>query len=206
MRDLLVATHNAGKLREYRELLRTTAARLLYLPDIGITAEPEETGAAYEDNARIKALYYARLSGLLTLADDSGLEVDALGGEPGVRSARYAGTDASDVQRYRLLLRKLASVPEGQRSARFRCAIAIATPEGRAWAVEGAVEGIIQFEPKGTNGFGYDPVFYMPQHDATMAELPEETKNRVSHRARAAEKALPTLQALLCGNQTPGGA
>jgi XTP/dITP diphosphohydrolase len=202
MADLLIATHNRGKLVEYRQLLAGLRARLLYLLDVGISAEPAESGETYAENARIKALYYARLSGLLTLADDSGLEVDALGGEPGVRSARYAGPAASDRQRYELLLSRLKDVPREQRTARFRCAVAVARPDGQVWTVEGACEGLIGYEPRGEHGFGYDPVFIFPELGATMAELAPEVKNRVSHRARAAERALPLLQALLRG-ETP---
>lgn len=199
MPDLLIATHNPGKLREYRELLAAVPARLLYLPDVGVISEPEESGGTYADNARIKAAYYARRSGLLTLADDSGLEVDALGGEPGVRSARYAGAGASDRQRYELLLSRLDGVPWEQRTARFQCAIAIAKSSGQVWNVQGSCEGVIGFEPRGKHGFGYDPVFFFPELGATMAELAPEVKNQVSHRARATQQAVPLLVSLLEG-------
>jgi XTP/dITP diphosphohydrolase len=163
----------------------------------GLSLEVDESGGTFAENAILKARAYAQASGFLTLADDSGLEVDALDGAPGVRSARYAGADASDEDRYRLLLSHLADVPEEERTARFRCVVAVATPEGDVSTAEGHCEGLIGFEPRGRHGFGYDPVFYMPDRGATMAELPPEVKNRVSHRARATQAALPILQRLL---------
>lgn len=190
---LLVATHNRGKLSEYRELLDDLPYELLTLDDVGIRDDIEETGATFAENARLKALEYARQSGILTLADDSGLEVDALGGEPGVRSKRYAGDGVSDADRNKFLLDKLRAVPRGQRNARFRCVIVIASPRGETWQAEGTCEGKINFEPRGMNGFGYDPLFYLPERGATMAELPNAEKNRVSHRARAAAGARRVL-------------
>jgi XTP/dITP diphosphohydrolase len=156
--------------------------------------EVDETGGSFAENARLKAVAYARASGLPTLADDSGLEVDALGGEPGIHSARYAGSGASDEKRYRLLLEKLQGVPWEKRTARFRCVIAVVTPEGQIHTAEGACEGIIAFVPKGEHGFGYDPVFYFPEYGMTMAELPLEIKNQVSHRARAMQGAREILE------------
>jgi XTP/dITP diphosphohydrolase len=197
MIKLLVATNNPGKVREYDALLEGLPLTLTYLVQEGIDVEVEETGSTFAENARLKAMAYARASDLWTLADDSGLEVDALGGEPGTYSARYAGQGASDEDRYRLLLRKLEGVSWGQRTARFRCVIAVATPQGEIRTAEGTCEGIIAFEPKGEHGFGYDPVFYMPEHGQTMAELELEVKNRISHRARAAEGARKILQELL---------
>jgi XTP/dITP diphosphohydrolase len=197
MIKLLVATNNPGKVREYEALLEGLPLTLTYLVQEGLDVEVEETGSTFAENARLKAMAYARASDLWTLADDSGLEVDALGGEPGTYSARYAGQGASDEDRYRLLLRKLEGVPWEQRTARFRCVIAVATPQGEIRTAEGTCEGIIAFEPKGEHGFGYDPVFYMPEHGQTMAELEPEVKNRISHRARAAEGARKILQELL---------
>lgn len=197
MITLLVATHNKGKLREYRDLLRDVPARLVYLDEVGIHEEVPETGATFEENAVQKARAYARLSGLLTLADDSGLEVDALGGAPGVHSARYAGLNASDEDRIRKLLAELEGVPPEKRTARFRCVIAVATPEGEVVTAEGTVEGFIADAPRGHHGFGYDPVFYLPERGCTMAELPPEEKNRISHRARAAQAIKPRLLELL---------
>ena len=157
----------------------------------------EETGTTFAENARLKALTYARQSGLLTLADDSGLEVDALGGEPGVFSKRYAGEGKSDAERIEFLLDKLRDVPPGKRSARFRCAIAIASPDGKLHETDGTCEGEIIFSPRGTNGFGYDPIFYFPARGVTMAELPPEEKNRVSHRAQAAIHARTILSKIV---------
>jgi XTP/dITP diphosphohydrolase len=197
MIKLLVATNNPGKVREYQALLRGLPLTLTYPAQEGIDIEVEETGSTFAQNARLKATAYARTSGLLTLADDSGLEVDALAGEPGTRSARYAGQGASDEDRYRLLLSKLEGVPWQQRTARFRCVIAVARPQGEVHTAQGTCEGVIAFEPRGEHGFGYDPVFYVPEHGQTMAELEPEVKNRISHRARAAEGARRILQELL---------
>ena len=199
MTKLLIATNNPGKVREYKALLKGLPLTLTYPAQEGIDIEVEETGSTFAENARLKATAYARVSGLLTLADDSGLEVDALGGEPGTRSARYAGQGASDEDRYRLLLSKLEGVPWERRTARFRCVIALATPQGEIHTAEGSCEGVIAFEPKGQHGFGYDPVFYMSEYGQTMAELEPGVKNRISHRARAAKAAWGVLQELLGG-------
>ncbi len=195
--QLLIATHNRGKLVEYQELLTGLPLELCTLDDVGIREDVEESGATFAENARIKAIAYARQSDMLTLADDSGLEVDALGGEPGVYSKRYAGDSASDADRITFLLYKLRDVPVEARSARFRCAIAIADPEGKVWETSGTCEGDILFEPRGTNGFGYDPIFYFPKLGKTMAELPAAEKNKISHRARAAERARKILETII---------
>ena len=191
---LLIATHNRGKLIEYREMFAALPFDLVTLDDVGIRDDVAETGATFAENARLKAIAYARQSGLLTLADDSGLQVDALGGEPGVHSKRYAGANKSDADRIAFLLDKLRDVPAGKRTARFRCAIALATPDGKLWETDGACEGEIAFEPRGENGFGYDPIFQVAERGARMAELSTAEKNRVSHRARAAEKARRILE------------
>jgi XTP/dITP diphosphohydrolase len=190
---LLLATNNKGKVREYKSLLREIPFEIVTPSELGITTEIEETGDSFEENARLKATALARESGLLSLADDSGLEVDALGGEPGARSHRYAGEDATDDDRISYLLVKLSNVPEGKRSARFRCVIAIAAPDGAVELCSGECPGFITTEPRGYNGFGYDPVFYLPELGKTMAELTPEEKNKISHRARAAEKAREVL-------------
>jgi XTP/dITP diphosphohydrolase len=187
-RKLLVATNNKGKVREFKSLLKNIHYELVTLGDVGISTVVEETGATMEENAQLKATRYAVESKLLTLADDSGLEVDALAGEPGVRSARYAGDNASDVDRVNYLLSKLISVPWEKRTARFKCVIAIATPEGKFVLCNGECHGLIALQPKGDNGFGYDPVFYFPNLGKTMAELPSEVKSHISHRAIAANK------------------
>ncbi|MEK7682185.1 MAG: RdgB/HAM1 family non-canonical purine NTP pyrophosphatase [Chloroflexota bacterium] len=191
---LLLATNNPGKIGEYRLLLRGASFELLTPADVGVTRVPEETGATLEENALLKACAYARAGNLLALADDSGLFVDALGGEPGVRSARFAGEGASDAQRNALLLRKLDGVPEARRMARFRCVIAIALPDGLADICQGYVDGVITREPRGRGGWGYDPVFYLSELDKTMGELPPSAKNRLSHRGRAARKARALLK------------
>ena len=153
-------------------------------------------GESLEENARLKATVSAEKSQLLTLADDSGLEVDALGGEPGRLSARYAGENASDRERVSYLLARLNGVPWEKRTARFRCVIALATPDGKVEFCSGECQGSITFAPRGKHGFGYDPVFYLPELDKTMAELPPALKNQVSHRGQAARQVYQTLERL----------
>jgi XTP/dITP diphosphohydrolase len=190
---LLLATNNRGKIREYTSLLKGIPYRIVTPAELGITTEVEETGHSFEENARLKATTFAAESRLLSLADDSGLEVDALGGEPGALSHRYAGEGASDEDRYKYLLARLKDIPGEKRTARFRCAIAIAGPDGTVQTCSGECRGVITTEPRGSNGFGYDPVFYVPELGKTMAELTEDEKNQISHRARAAEKARALL-------------
>jgi XTP/dITP diphosphohydrolase len=193
-RKLLIATNNLGKLQEYVLLLDGLPFELTSLAGERITEEVEEAGSRMERNAILKATAYSRRSGLITLADDSGLEVDALGGEPGPFSRRYAGENASDRQRNDFLLAKLSGVPWEKRGARFRCVIAIATPRSGVETREGVCEGIIAFDSKGEGGFGYDPIFYLPELDRRMAELTLEEKNEISHRAKAARKVRPILE------------
>ena len=194
MPKLLLATNNKGKVREYKHMLKDLPFELVSPAEVGINTEVEETGESLEENARLKATTLARESKLLTLADDSGLEVDALGGEPGRLSARYAGEGASDEDRVNYLLSRLKDVPEGKRSARFRCVIAIAMPDDEVELCSGECEGVITLEPRGEKGFGYDPIFYLPELDKTMAELSLEEKNKVSHRGRAAREAIKLLR------------
>lgn len=194
--ELLLATNNPGKVREYSELLSGCGFELVTPAGRGIEIEVAETGGSFTENAVIKAQAYAAVSGLMTLADDSGLEVDALNGAPGVLSARYAGDQASDAERNSLLLTNLQEVPLLRRTARFRCAIAIVEPSGGIHHVDGAVEGIIAPAPRGACGFGYDPVFYLPELRLTFAELEPAEKNRISHRAAAAAKACIILRHL----------
>ncbi len=212
---LLIATGNPGKLREYAGLLQDAPFRLVSLRDVGITYEVEETGETFAENAWLKASGYAALSGMLTLADDSGLEVDALGGEPGVRSARYGGDAChSDAERVALLLRNLEGAPWQKRTARFRCVINVVrpgrertcpnpSPEGEGTggptmlaSVVGSVAGMIQYLPGGDDGFGYDPVVYLPSFKRTVAQLSLEEKNRISHRGCAAARAMNALAQL----------
>ncbi|MCU0500813.1 MAG: XTP/dITP diphosphatase [Anaerolineae bacterium] len=198
-RKLLVATHNPGKVREYQALLADLPLEVTYLDAEGITLEVAETGHTFTENAALKATTYARAAGLWAWADDSGLEVDALDGAPGVYSARYGGPGASDADRYRKLLDALTGVPWVGRTARFRCVVALATPAGDVQTAAGACEGVIAFGPAGSNGFGYDPVFYLPDRGQTMAQLPAETKHAISHRGRAARAAERLLAAMLRG-------
>lgn len=186
---LLIATGNAHKMREYCDLLNGLPIALTSLLEQGITVEVEEHGSTFQENAAIKASTYCSISGRLTLADDSGLEVDVLGGEPGIYSSRYAGPDVSDGERIEFLLSKMRDVPWEHRKAHFRAVIAVAAPEGGLWICEGRCEGYVAFEPRGKHGFGYDPVFYLPDIGLTMAELPPFKKNQISHRAEAACKA-----------------
>jgi XTP/dITP diphosphohydrolase len=190
---LLLATNNQGKIKEFQSLLQGIPFELTAPADLGLHLEVEESGTTYQANARLKATAFSRASGLLTLADDSGLEVDALNGAPGILSSRYAGPGSKDVDRVTFLLDKLRGIAWEKRTARFRCVIAISTSQGEFHYFEGKCEGIIALEPKGNTGFGYDPIFYFPEYAQTMAELPEETKNQISHRARAAQAAVQFL-------------
>ncbi|MCL0074506.1 XTP/dITP diphosphatase [Dehalococcoidia bacterium] len=196
MPKLLLATNNRGKLRELSALISSEAWELTTPAREGVEIEVKETGKTFEENAAIKAMAYAKAANLVAIADDSGIEVDALNGEPGVLSARYAGEWASDRQRADHLLANIAGVPGEKRSARFRCVIAIATPEGEVEFCSGECRGFIALESRGVNGFGYDPIFYLPEFGRTMAELNFEEKNRVSHRGKAAREARLVLERL----------
>ena len=191
---LLLATNNQAKVREYKSLLQSLPLELVTLAEQGIITVVDEVGESLEENARLKAATLATESQLPALADDSGLEVDAIGGEPGRLSARYAGEGASDRDRIDYLLARLKDVPWEKRSARFRCVIAIATPDGEVELCSGECRGFITLEPRGEEGFGYDPVFYLPELDKTMAELPLKIKNQVSHRGQAARQACQVLR------------
>ena len=194
MRSLLLATSNLHKLEEFRAIFSDLPLRLLSLRDLQLAIDVEETGTTYAENAELKARAYAQVSNILTLADDSGLEIDALGGAPGVQSARYLGSEISYEERFRVILEQLKGLPLDQRSARFRCVIALVEPLGNIRIVEGVVEGVIADGPRGTNGFGYDPIFSLPELGKTFAELEPEYKNRISHRARAAQSARKLLE------------
>ena len=198
MTTLLVATNNPGKVREFRDLLADLAVTITFPKELGLHLEVAESGLTFEENARIKATAYVQAAGLVTLADDSGLEVDALEGAPGVWSARYAGAQASDSDRVRKLLTALADVPTGRRAARFRCVVAVADPSGDVQTAEGTCAGEIGLAPRGDNGFGYDPVFVVQGYGGlTMAELPAELKNQISHRSRALMAARQILAGFL---------
>lgn len=199
MRRLVFATRNRGKLRELRQLLTPDhfpgGVELLGLDDIQVPEIPE-TGETFSENAEAKARGVMQATGLPALADDSGLEVDALGGAPGVHSARYAGAGASDADRIALLLRNLDGVPAQRRGARFRCVVAFVDPADpdRVHLHEGSCEGRILQTPRGSGGFGYDPVFFAPELGQTFAEAPPEQKNRLSHRGRAMRKLIAELR------------
>ncbi len=194
MRTLLLATSNPHKLEEFRAIFTDLPLKLLILNDLGSEMEVEETGTTFAENAELKARAYAQASGMLTLADDSGLEIDALGGAPGVQSARYLGRGTSYEERFRVILEQMKGLPMERRTARFRCAIALAEPTGYTRVVDGVIEGVIADSPRGENGFGYDPIFYVPELGKTLAELAPEHKNRISHRARAAQAARRLLE------------
>jgi XTP/dITP diphosphohydrolase len=196
MPKLLLATSNQGKIKEYRFLLDGLGYQITTLTEEEIAKIVTESGNNYEQNARLKAITYAKLSQLTALADDSGLEVDALNGEPGIKSARFAGEAANDAEKVSFLLTKLNGVTWEKRTASFKCVIAIAIPGGRVELCYGECHGMITFEAKGENGFGYDPIFFLPEIGKTMAELPFEMKNQISHRARASQKARQVLQQL----------
>ena len=191
---LLVASSNPGKIREIRALLPSHAG-ILSLQDLGL-ASPEETGATLRDNADLKAVYAANASGMIALGDDSGLEVEALKGAPGVRSARFAGEPPDDVRNRQALLSALEGVPQGQRNARFVCAVTIATPDGVVRTSEGVLHGTILDRERGSRGFGYDSVFVLSD-GRTVAELLDEEKNAMSHRGAAIRKILPLLRRAL---------
>lgn len=192
--SLLLATANPNKVEEYRSLLDSLGANIRSLEDVGLLDLPEETGETFEENALLKARYCAQQSGLLLLADDSGLEVEALGGEPGVRSNRWAGPDKTDADRVHLLLERVRDVPEEARTARFVCVVAVVTPEGEERTVRGTLEGMLATAPRGISGFGYDPILYLPELRRTVGELSAQEKNALSHRGRAVQAALPWLQ------------
>jgi XTP/dITP diphosphohydrolase len=199
-RKLLIATANAGKLREMRALLDLPGLQLISLADLRILQEVEE-GSDYGDNARRKAVSFALRSGEWAVADDSGLEVDALEGAPGPHSARLAGPQATDADRRTRLLTLLAAHPRPW-TARFRCTMALASPEGEVDVVEGVCQGEVIPDERGSGGFGYDPIFLIAGGAVTMAELAEEDKNRTSHRARAVQALLPILR-LRLGPEPP---
>jgi XTP/dITP diphosphohydrolase len=198
---LVIATNNRGKRREFRELLAGCGFELFTPADVGVVFDVEETGASYEENAKLKATAAMEATGLPALADDSGLEIDHLGGRPGIFSARYAGgsrldANIAEAEQLRIVLEEMQGVPDERRGARFRAVICVADTTGAVECVEGVFEGRIAHEARGTNGFGYDPIFFVPEHGVTSAELPADVKNAISHRGRAARAALPVLKEL----------
>lgn len=182
---IIFATGNAGKMREIRMILADLGLEVLSMREAGISTDIEENGATFEENALIKAKAIAALCGDIVLADDSGLEIDALNGEPGVYSARYMGEDTSYHIKNKNLIDRLEGVADEERTARFVCAIAAVLPDGRVLESKGTIEGRIGYEERGENGFGYDPIFMLPEYGKSTAELSAETKNELSHRGKA---------------------
>jgi XTP/dITP diphosphohydrolase len=196
-KKLLVATRNLGKVEEFADLLNDLAVEWFSLADVYSDLDVEESGSTFEENAIIKAEAYAKDTGMITIADDSGLEVDYLGGRPGVRTARYGGPDLTPKQRYELLLQELGEVSSDERGARFRCVVAVANHDGLVGTSSGECEGRIAFGPKGSQGFGYDPIFYLPDRGMTMAELSPVEKHQISHRGKAVAGIVPLLRRTL---------
>lgn len=193
---MIFATGNEGKMREVRMILGDLGAEILSLKEAGIQAEAEENGTTFEENAVIKAKEIMEKTGALVLADDSGLEVDALNGEPGIYSARYMGHETSYHIKNKNLIERLEGKTGEERSARFVCAIAACFPDGRVLTTRGIMEGQIGYEEKGENGFGYDPIFYLPEYQCYSGELPLEEKNKLSHRGKALRLMKEQLEAL----------
>lgn len=194
MRRLIFATGNEHKMVEIREILGELPVEILSMKDVGIKADIVENGNTFEENALIKAKEVCKLAGEMVLADDSGLEIDYLNGEPGIYSARYMGEDTSYRIKNQNLIDRLEGVPDEKRTARFVCAIAAAFPDGRSFVVRGMIEGIIGYEERGANGFGYDPIFYLPERGVSTAEIPPEEKNSISHRGNALRKMKELLE------------
>ncbi|MCX8129388.1 MAG: XTP/dITP diphosphatase [Clostridia bacterium] len=185
MEEFIVASRNKGKLKEISEILADFPLRVVSMEEIGIDKDIEEYGSTFEENALIKAKEIHSITGNMVMADDSGLEVDFLNGAPGIYSARFAGEGATDEDKNNKLLELLKEVPFEKRNARFVCVIAVVFPDGESFTVRGTCEGYIAFKPEGKNGFGYDPLFYVPEYDMTTAQLAPEEKHRISHRGKA---------------------
>lgn len=194
MKRMIFATGNENKMVEIREILGDLPLEILSMKQAGIRADIEENGTSFEENALIKAREVCRLAGEMVLADDSGLQIDYLNGEPGIYSARYMGENTSYRVKNKNLMERLEGVPNEKRTARFVCAIAAVFPDGKELVVRGTVEGIIGYEERGENGFGYDPIFYLPERGLTTAELPPEEKNSISHRGNALRKMKELLE------------
>jgi len=197
MKEIIIATKNAGKVKEFQKLFSEKDITVKSLLDFKNCPDVEENGETFVENAVIKAKAIAHYFNKVAIADDSGLAIDALGGRPGVYSARYAGEQKNDQDNMEKVLKELEGVPFAERTARFHCALAVAFPDGPTKVVEGTCEGYISEEPKGTNGFGYDPIFYVPDKEKTMAEISSGEKNEISHRANALKKLLGKWDDLL---------
>jgi len=185
MDKIVFATTNAGKIKEIKEILSDFDVEVASMKEMNITADIEENGATFEENSLIKARAVSKLTGLPALADDSGLEVDYLNGEPGIYSARYLGRDTDYDYKNNYIIKKLKDAKDEERSARFVCVISLVLPDGREFVKKGVMEGRIGYEIKGENGFGYDPIFYLPEYGKTSAEISAEEKNKISHRGKA---------------------
>ena len=196
MKEIILATNNAGKVREFKEMLADTDISILPLKEAGINIDVEETGTTFKENALIKARALCKLTGKPTLADDSGLEVDALNGEPGVYSARYLGEDTSYEIKNKSIIDRLEGVNGEDRAGGFRCCMALVLPDGREFITEGQMRGIIAKEPAGENGFGYDPIVFIPEYGKTSAQLEPEVKNMISHRGKALSKMIEVIRSL----------
>lgn len=182
---IIFATGNKGKMKEIREIMSNISDKIYSLKEAGIEADIDENGTTFEENAIIKAKTICQMTGQLVLADDSGLEVDYMNGEPGVYSARYLGEDTPYSVKNATIIKNLKNAKGSERSARFVCVIAAAFPDGRVITAKGVIEGLIGYEEKGDNGFGYDPIFYVPEYDMTTAQMNSEQKNQISHRGKA---------------------
>ncbi|MCH1980973.1 XTP/dITP diphosphatase [Ruminococcus sp. OA3] len=199
MKRIIFATGNAGKMKEIREILNDLDVEVVSMKEAGISADIEENGATFEENAVIKARAIMEITNEIVLADDSGLEIDYLNKEPGIYSARYMGEDTSYRIKNRNLIDRMEGVPDAKRTARFVCAIAAAFPGGDVVTTRGTIEGIIGYEERGENGFGYDPIFYVPEYGCSTAELPPEEKNTISHRGKALRKMKEELKSRKVG-------
>ena len=191
---IILATNNKSKVKEISEMMSGSDITFVSLADAGINVEVEETGTTFEENALLKAREICKLSGKPTISDDSGLEIDALDGAPGIYSSRFMGEDTSYDIKNIALIEKLENVADPDRTARFRCCMALVLPDGREFVTEGTMEGIIAREPKGINGFGYDPILFIPEYNRTSAELSSEEKNNISHRGEALRKMIEVIK------------
>lgn len=194
MKRFIAATRNRGKIEEIRQVLSGLQIDVIPTEEAGICNDIEETGGTFEENALIKARKVSGITGQIVIADDSGLEVDFLDGAPGIYSSRFAGEGASDTEKNDKLLGLLKDVPFEKRTARFVCAIAVVFPDGKSFTVRAECEGYIGFKPEGTNGFGYDPLFYVPEFGKTIAQMEPEVKNKISHRGKALELMVDKLK------------
>lgn len=197
MQKIIFATTNENKMKEIREILADYPVEIVSMGEAGIKADIEENGKTFEENAVIKAEAIEKLTGAVVLADDSGLEIDYLHGEPGIYSARYMGEDTSYHIKNANLIKRLEGVPDEERTARFVCAVAAAFPDAETVTVRGTIEGRIGYKEEGSNGFGYDPIFYLPERGCTTAALPPDEKNAISHRGRALQLIKPVIGSYL---------